>query len=61
MKFSVSLSRRAQSIGLHWRISATRDAILLFGVGIISFGFAHAYELPPPICFNSDWITWIGK
>jgi diguanylate cyclase (GGDEF)-like protein len=55
----VSLSRRALSLGLDWRVSATRDAILLFGIGIIIFAFAHVYDLPPHLLqFGLDHADW---
>jgi Diguanylate cyclase, GGDEF domain len=55
----VSLSRRALSVGLDLRVSATRDAILLFGIGIIIFAFAHVYDLPPHLLeFGLDHADW---
>jgi diguanylate cyclase (GGDEF)-like protein len=55
----VSLSRRALSLGLDWRVSATRVAILLFGIGIIIFAFAHVYDLPPHLLqFGLDHADW---
>src|ERR1700722_12950438 len=55
----VSLSRRALALGLDWRVSATKDAILLFGTGIIIFAFAHVYDLPPRLLqFGLDHADW---
>lgn len=59
MKFSGSLSQRALTLGLDWRISSTRDAILLIGLGIIIFAFAHFYDLPPHLLqFGLDHADW---
>jgi diguanylate cyclase (GGDEF)-like protein len=59
MNLSVSLSRRVVPIWLDWRFAATRDAILLFGIGIIIFAFAHVYDLPPHLLqFGLDYADW---
>ena len=59
MKSSVPLSRRALPVWLHWRFAATRDAILLLGIGIIIFAFADVYDLPPHLLqFGLDHADW---
>jgi diguanylate cyclase (GGDEF)-like protein len=59
MKLSVSLSRRALSVWFDWRIPATRDAILLLGIGIIIFAFADIFDLPPYLLqFGLDHADW---
>jgi diguanylate cyclase (GGDEF)-like protein len=59
MKLSASLPGRALSVWLRWRTSATRDAILLLGSGIIIFAFAHVYDLPPYLLqFGLDHADW---
>jgi diguanylate cyclase (GGDEF)-like protein len=59
MKLSVLPSRSALFVWLDWRISATRDAILLLGIGIIIFAFAHVFDLPPHLLqFGLDHADW---
>jgi diguanylate cyclase (GGDEF)-like protein len=59
MKFSIQLARRALPAWLDRRFSATRDALLLLGAGIIIFGFAHVYDLPPHLLqFGLDYADW---
>jgi diguanylate cyclase (GGDEF)-like protein len=59
MKLSVLLSRTALFVWLDWRISATRDAIILLGIGLIIFAFAHVFDLPPYLLqFGLDHADW---
>jgi diguanylate cyclase (GGDEF)-like protein len=59
MRLSVLLSRRALPVWLDWRFAATRDAILLLGIGIIIFAFADVYDLPPHLLqFGLDHADW---
>ena len=59
MKLSTQLARRARPTWLDRRFSATRDALLLLGAGIIIFAFAHVYDLPPHLLqFGLDYADW---
>jgi diguanylate cyclase (GGDEF)-like protein len=44
---------------LHLRRRESRDALVIFGIGIISFLIANAYELPPQLLqFGLDHADW---
>jgi diguanylate cyclase (GGDEF)-like protein len=59
MKLSASPVGCVLFMRFHWRISATRDAILLLGIGIVIFAFAHVYNLPPHLLqFGLDYADW---
>ena len=59
MKYPIPPTRRALPVWLDWRFSATRDAIVLFGIGIAVFALAHFYDLPPHLLqFGLDHADW---
>src|ERR1700733_11747673 len=59
MKYPIPPTRRALPVWLDWRFSATRDAIVLFGIGIAVFALAHLYDLPPHLLqFGLDHADW---
>ncbi len=59
MKYPILQTRRALPAWLDWRFSATRDATVLFGIGIAVFAFAHFYDLPPHLLqFGLDHADW---
>jgi diguanylate cyclase (GGDEF)-like protein len=59
MKLSTQLSRRSRPVWLDWNFSATRDAFLLFGTGMVIFAVAHFYDLPPQLLqFGLDHEDW---
>src|ERR1700727_3195438 len=47
MKYPILPIRRAFPAWLDWRLSATRDATVLFGIGIAVFALALFFYLPP--------------
>ena len=59
MKYPILPTRRTLPVWLDWRFSATRDAIVLFGIGIAVFALAHFYDLPPHLLqFGLDHADW---
>jgi diguanylate cyclase (GGDEF)-like protein len=47
MQLSPRLSRAFSAVWFDWKRRDTRDALILAGIGIITFVVARAYELPP--------------
>jgi diguanylate cyclase (GGDEF)-like protein len=59
MKLSTQFFRRSLPVWLDWNFSATRDAFLLFGTGMVIFAVAHFYDLPPHLLqFGLDHKDW---
>jgi diguanylate cyclase (GGDEF)-like protein len=59
MKLSTRLSRAFPADWFDWKRRDTRDALVLAGIGIITFLAAHTYDLPPHLLqFGLDHADW---